>query len=131
MLDTPNALFLSPDGTVLPDSLICSGRLAAELDGQPCPYAVQGRMPGLEPLREDTDTYSVDKGRPGDLCPTCAKHQLGSLRHWQGHHGQQFPEELLSLRLFKCRQWFWLVVPGLHDACPAELAAGDCQATEC
>jgi hypothetical protein len=36
--------------------------------------------------------------------------------HWQGHGQQTFPEELLPLRLFKCRMWLWLVIPGLYDA---------------
>ena len=37
--------------------------------------------------------------------PPCAKQQLTNLGHWQGHNRQTFPEELLTLRLFKCRMW--------------------------
>ncbi|MEA5527653.1 hypothetical protein [Nodularia spumigena] len=47
--------------------------------------------------------------------PTCAKQQLAHLGHWEGYRKQTFPEELRSLRLFKCRMWFWLVIPGLYD----------------
>lgn len=115
------ALFLGPDGVVLPDNLVCSGQLVADLDGRPCPYAVEGRIPDPQPLDAQAPTYSVDKGAPGDLCPPCAKQSLGSLAHWQDHGGQQFPEHLLPLRLFKCRQWLWLVVPRLRDAAPAVL----------
>ncbi len=113
-----HALFLSSDGTLYPDSLICSGALPAELNGQPCPYAQAGRFPDLIVLDAGASNYSQDQGQPGDWCPPCAKQQLGHLGHWQSHNGQIFPEELLSLRLFKCRLWFWLVVPGLNDAKP-------------
>jgi hypothetical protein len=119
----PKALFLRPDGVVLPDNLVCSGLLVADLGGRPCPYAVDGRIPDPEPLDAQAPTYSVDKGAPGDLCPPCVKQKLGSLAHWQGHRGQQFPEHLLSLRLFKCRMWLWLVVAGLREDTPAVLAS--------
>ncbi len=120
--DKPKAVFLSPDGNVYPDTLICSGILPAELKGKPCPYSQAGRFPELLPLNPDDPNYSIDKGQPGDLCPPCAKQNLASVRDWQGHDGKQkFPQELLSLRLFKCRMWFWLVVLGLHDAEPTGL----------
>ncbi|BAU42514.1 hypothetical protein O77CONTIG1_02335 [Leptolyngbya sp. O-77] len=117
----PKALFLSPDGKIYPDTLICSGMITAELNGKPCPYAQNGQLPDLVPLDENEPAYSPDKGKPGDLCPPCAKQQLANLGHWQGHGQQTFPEELLPLRLFKCRMWLWLVVPGLHDAEPTKL----------
>ncbi len=62
------------------------------------------------------------RGQPGDLCPPCAKQNLSSLGHWQGHGGQTYPEALLPLRLFKCRQWLWLVIPGLYEADPTQIA---------
>src|SRR5947209_6445408 len=113
--EEPRALFLSPDGNLYPDSLICSGILPPELNGKPCPFSQDGRIP--LPLQLDIETagYSEDKGQPGDFCPPCAKQQLRNLGHWQGHRKQKFPEHLLDLRLFKCRQWFWLVIPGLTD----------------
>lgn len=73
------------------------------------------------PLDPADPTYTVDKGQPGDLCPPCAKQQLANLGHWEGHRGQKFPEELKPLRLFKCRQWFWLVIPGLHHDAPSNI----------
>lgn len=117
----PKALFLSPDGNIYPDTMICSGLLPAELGGQPCPYSDQGRLPDPIPLCQGSPAYTIDKGRPGDLCPPCAKQQLGPLEHWQGHRQQTFPEDLLPLRLFKCRQWLWLVIPGLRDDLPTRL----------
>lgn len=115
------ALFLCFDGVILPDDLVCSGQLVADLGGQPCPYAVDGRIPDPKPLDAQAQTYSIDKGAPGDLCPPCAKQKLGSLEHWQGHGRQQFPEHLLPLRLFKCRMWLWLVVPGLREDAPTAI----------
>jgi hypothetical protein len=113
---TPRALFIGSDGAIYPDTLMCSGIVPAELEGHACPFSEHGRMPRPQPLDANDPTYSIDQGQPGDLCPPCAKQQLANLGHWQGHNGQQFPAALLPLRLFKCRMWFWLVVPGLrHD----------------
>ncbi len=117
----PKAIFLSPDGVLLPDHLVCSGQLVPDLEGKPCVYAIDGWMPDPRPLVASDPLYSVDKGAPGDLCPPCAKQKLGALRHWQGHAGQRFPEALLDARLFKCRMWFWLVVPGLSEAAPSSI----------
>ncbi len=74
----------------------------------------------VRPLDQSDASYSIAKGQPGDLCPPCAKQQLGSLGHWQGHGGAHFPAELLPLRLFKCCMWLWLVVPGLRDDEPQQ-----------
>jgi hypothetical protein len=117
----PEALFLSPDGNIYPDSMICSGTLVAELGGKPCPFSQSGHIPDPLPLNADDPDYTIDKGRPGALCPPCVKQQLAHLGHWQGHGKQSFPQELLPLRLFKCRQWFWLVVPGLRHADPSRI----------
>lgn len=117
----PKALFLSPDGNIYPDTMICSGIIPAELGGQPCPYSQSGCFPEITHLNPDDPSYSIDKGQPGDLCPGCAKQQLANLGHWQSHGNQKFPQELLSLRLFKCRMWLWFVVPGLHDANPTKI----------
>ena len=123
--DEARALFLSPDGNVYPDSLICSGILPAELGGKPCPFSQAGRIPEPHPLDAADPSYTVDKGQQGDLCPPCAKQQLVHLGHWHGHGNQQFPEHLSQLRLFKCRQWFWLVIPGLLHAEPTVLQHDD------
>ena len=117
----PKAFFLSPDGKIYPDTFICSGMLSAELNGKPRPYAQNGRLPDPVPLDENDPGYNPDKGKHGDLCPPCAKQKLAHLGHWQGHDQQAFPKELLTLRLFKCRMWLWLVIPGLYDADPTKL----------
>ena len=62
-----------PDGNVYPDTLICSGVIPSELGGKPCPYSQAGRMPDVIPLDPAAGNYTIDKGRPGDLCPPCAK----------------------------------------------------------
>jgi hypothetical protein len=82
-------------------------------------------MPDAVPLDSTEGSYTKDKGQPGDLCPPCAKSQHASLQLWQAPGKQQFPAELLPLRLFKCRQWFWLVVPGLYDDEPTRLRSDD------
>jgi hypothetical protein len=117
-----NPQFIGADGKIYPSELMCSGLIPGELTGD-CPYSNQGKFPGLIKLSSQDPNYSVDKGNPDDWCPVCAKHQLGSLDHWQGHHGQIFPDELLPLRLFKCRLWFWLVIPGLCNSNPSELSS--------
>ena len=97
------ALFLANNGEISTD--LCST----------CDYYKE--MPPLVRLEEQ----SMDKGKPGDLCPRCAKSQLGSLEQWQGHNNVFFPDYLLGLRLFKCRMWYWLVIPGLYDSTPDRL----------
>ncbi len=121
MNNKPKALFLGSDGNIYPDHQICSGMIPAELNGKPCIYAQEGCIPEPQPLNAEDEYYSVDKGKPGDLCPPCAKHNLSNLGHWQGHGKQTFPEELLPLRLFKCRMWFWLVIPGLYEDDPTQI----------
>src|SRR5262245_29944389 len=116
---TARALFIAPDGNLYPDYLVCSVKLLIDMGGQPCPFSQHGRLPQPEPLDPNSSTYSLDKGKPGDLCPPCAKQQLANLGHWDGHRGQQFPDELKPLRLFKCNQWLWLVVIGLYQDSPA------------
>lgn len=117
----PKALFLSPDGKIYPDTLVCSGMISAELNGKPCPYAQNGRLTDLVPLDENDPSYTPDKGKPGDLCPPCVKQQLAIWGTGRGMVNRLYLEELLPLRLFKCRMWLWLVIPGLHDAEPTKL----------
>ncbi|MCL4296274.1 MAG: hypothetical protein KJ077_11120 [Anaerolineae bacterium] len=85
-----------------------------------CPYCDYHRPDGFPGLRRVT-AEDTDKGQPGDLVPACAKSNLSAVAHWQGHHGLYYPNELNPLRLFKCRHWFWIVVPGLRDDCPQHL----------
>ena len=117
----PKAFFISPDGNIYPDQLICSGLIPVELKGKECPYSKNGRIPKPVPLKEDWPDYSIDKGNPGDLCPPCAKQQLSSLGHWESNSTKHFPDHLLPLRLFKCRQWFWFVIPELLNEQPNKL----------
>jgi hypothetical protein len=115
------ALFIGFDKEIYPDNLICSGAVPSELNGQSCEYSNAGRTPEPLPLDPASENYSIDKGKPGDLCPPCVLQQVSSLQHWQGYKGKNYPEELLPLRLFKCRKGFWLVIPGLLDNEPQKL----------
>jgi len=108
-------LFLSGDGNVLQEMVVCSGLFPLELGSKPCPYSNEGKFPGVITLQEGD---SIDKGKPGNLCPACAKQSIGSVEHWRGHQGTSYPKELEPLRLFKCKMWFWMVVEGLEDANP-------------
>jgi hypothetical protein len=82
-------------------------------------------MPEATTLLPDAADYDPDRGEPGDLCPPCAVHHIGALETWDGHTRYFVPEALLPLRLFKCRQEFWLVVLGLHDDSPRRLVTRD------
>lgn len=72
------ALFLSPDGNIYADYLICSGIIPAELHKKACPFALNGRVLDPHPLEADADDYTIDKGKPGDFCPPlpCSSAQL-------------------------------------------------------
>ncbi|HAA33621.1 MAG TPA: hypothetical protein DCE56_45205 [Cyanobacteria bacterium UBA8553] len=52
----PKALFLSPDGNIYPDILICSGILPTELNGKHCLYSQTGSFPEPLPLAEFSST---------------------------------------------------------------------------
>lgn len=119
--ESVKALFIAPDGGTYPDYLVCSGRLLLETNGHSCPYSQNGRVPDAKPLNASDANYSIDKGKPGDLCPPCVKQQLASLEHWETHRGITYPEELKRLRLFKCNQWLWLVIIGLYDDKPTQI----------
>ena len=102
------ALFITGknNNIYLPDYVVCQG----------CPYADKNRMPDVMPLDSTATDYSIDKGQHGDLCPPCAKQNLSSLGHWtiNGEYSRH--------RLFKCRQWIWLIVPGLLEDKPGVIS---------
>jgi hypothetical protein len=56
-----------------------------------------------------------ERGHLGDLAPPCAIQALGSLRAFLGARSAGSDAGLLSLRVFKCRMMYLLVVPGLRD----------------
>lgn len=118
---SPRALFISADGMLYSDSLICSGLLPAKLGGKPCPFAQDKHMPPPRPLDPSDPAYHPAQGRPGELCPPCAVLHLGALDDWEEHERLHLPDDVLPLRLFQCRQAFWLVVPGLYNDTPTRL----------
>jgi hypothetical protein len=121
----PRALFLSNDGSLYSDSLICSGLLPSKFGGKPCPHAQNKQLPDLQPLSEEETNADTRKGNSGDLCPPCALLHLGALGNWEGHNRYFIPEELLPLRLFFCKQEYWFVVNGLTNDAPQHIQHDD------
>jgi hypothetical protein len=115
MGEKPRALFLFPDGTLLRDDLICSGLFPSHLNGKPCPFADEEKMPNPRPLDEVKVSKHPNLGCVGDLVPPCIVGHLGPLQAWRRREGTRYPSDLGSLRLYKCRQMFLLVVPGLAE----------------
>jgi hypothetical protein len=109
----PRALFLFSEGLFLRDDLICSGLFPSYLDGKPCPFADGGRMPQPQPLDEVKVSMNPKLGRIGDLTPPCVIERLGPLREWLRGEDVRYPSDLGLLELYKCRQMFLVVVPGL------------------
>jgi len=65
-VNTPSkALFLSPNGKIYPDTLICSGMISVELNGKPCPYSQNGCLPALYRSTKPTPTTALIKGSLG------------------------------------------------------------------
>jgi hypothetical protein len=116
--EKPRALFLFPDGKFLGDDLVCSGIYPSHLGGKPCPFAEEGKMPKPRPLDEMRAQLHPELGQVGDSVPPCAVGQLGPLWAWRRNGGVRYPSDLDQLRLFKCRQMFLLVVPGLDRENP-------------
>ncbi|TET85419.1 MAG: hypothetical protein E3J37_01975 [Anaerolineales bacterium] len=110
--DKPQALFLFPDGKLLSDDLVCSGISPSGLEGKPCPFSEGGRMPRPQPIDEASKPRL---GQSGELVPPCAVEYFGSLDAWQSAGEVRYPEALGSLKVYKCRQMFLLVVPGLRE----------------
>jgi len=110
--DKPRALFLFPDGKLLGDNLVCSGISPSGLEGKYCPFSEGGRMPRPKPIDEAS---KLKLSQFGELAPPCAIEYLGSLEAWQRAGEVRYPKELGSLKVYKCRQMFLLVVPGLRE----------------
>jgi hypothetical protein len=117
----PRALFLSPQGKIFSDRFVCSGDLPSSLGGQPCLFSDNGRIPSPRPLDELMTKMHPTLGRVGDLAPPCVIEQLGTVEAWMEAHNVHYPDVIKPLRLFKCRQMFLLVVPGLKDISPQEI----------
>lgn len=81
-----------------------------------------GRMPLPVILDKLGARRDPGRGEPGDRIPPCAVQRLGHLSDWREPTGVEYPADLGPLWLFKCRQMFLLVVPGLGDvmSAPAE-----------
>lgn len=111
----PRALFLLKDGTFLGDDQICSGNYPTRLQGEACPFSVDGRMPSPVRIDEVAQHRAPGLGEEGDWAPPCCLEHLGPLKGWRQARRFSIPKAFEGLRLFKCRQMFFLVVPGLMD----------------
>lgn len=121
----PRALFLFPDSTPERDDRICSGQRPLLLEGNPCPFSQNGRIPHPLKVKEMYEDETRFPGLPDDLAPPCAINQLGMLAAWEEKLEGANDPSLRSLRLLKCRQMFLFVIPGLRDASPDRLNAFD------
>jgi hypothetical protein len=73
-------------------------------------------MPTPIPLDEVAVRRTPKLGKMGEWAPPCCIEQLGALGEWEPAERASLPASLEELRLFKCRQMFVLVVPGLVDS---------------
>ena len=87
----PRALFPAYDGSVYPDTLICSGILPAELGGKPCPFSENGRLPLPRPLDPSDPSYSIDKGKPAIFARPAPSSSLVALAIGRGMALNNFP----------------------------------------
>lgn len=115
----PRALFLVGEGKLVPDHLVCSGVFPSHLAGKRCPFSEAGRMPEVAAVSENLASIE-GLNRAGELAPPCAIRVLGKLQTWQGEHSS-YSVNMRNLRLFKCKQMFLLVIPGLTDQHPSKL----------
>lgn len=112
----PRALFLLHNGALVGDAAICSGAYPTRLQGERCPLSDAGRMPPPVRLDEVAVRRTPNLGSVGEWAPPCCIEQLGALRAWRPAEHPTHPVSIEGLRLFKCRQMFMLVVPGLMDS---------------
>ncbi|OGO08373.1 MAG: hypothetical protein A2Z66_11970 [Chloroflexi bacterium RBG_13_66_10] len=119
----PRALFLSDEGRVLPDTLVCSGVLPGREPSGICPFSEAGRMPLPQQIGAEAHRSGPERGNLGDLAPPCALQALGDLTSFMGARSPAFPPDLQPLRVFKCRLMYLLVVPGLRDDRAGEVPA--------
>ena len=112
--DNPRAIFLSSDGEWLPDNVVCSGLKFPELRGRACIHSDAGRFPLPQRLGESDSTISPEKNSNNGLTPPCAIMQLGRLEDWRNVVGE-YPRDMHGLLVFKCKQMFLFVIPGLRE----------------
>ncbi len=109
----PRALFLFPDRQAESDTDVCSGSFPSHLEGKPCPFSDHGRLP--DPRMEFPGLTSEDIRRLEliEIAPACVIQDLGALKTWQGRMRLQYTQVIEDWHLFKCRQMFLLVIPGI------------------
>lgn len=112
--DIPRALFLSRDSRLVPDRRVCSGELDSRLGGRPCPYSDRGRFPigprGFQGPALPASQFALIP----DRLPVCLDRPMGKLGDWL----QAAPSDsgVAQLQVFRCRQMFLLVIPGLSES---------------
>jgi hypothetical protein len=72
-------------------------------------------MPSPVRIDEVAQRRAPGLGEVGDWAPPCCLEQLGPVKEWRLARRFSIPESFKDFRLFKCRQMFFLVVPGLMD----------------
>jgi len=106
----PRALFLFQDSDPEPDYRVCSGHIPSHLEGQPCPFSDEGRMPALQDF--PVICSYAPNGEPSSLraASTCGLQFLGALEGWTKNRTLLFPKEFGEHDLYKCRQMFLLIL---------------------
>jgi hypothetical protein len=106
----PRALFLFEDGQFVREDEVCSGQFPSNLQGKPCPFSEEGRMPDLVPLDEQVQ-LSKSELEPGEeFVPACTLQRLGVLKGWLSVIWGRVPAKYQAQQLYKCRQMFLFVL---------------------
>jgi hypothetical protein len=109
--DIPRALFLSRDSQLVHDERVCSGDLPSRLEGKACPWADRGRFPAGSGRPQSLMSASEASKASDAVLPARLDKPMGRLGDWldlaSGESG------VAVLQVFRCRQMFLLVVPGV------------------
>jgi hypothetical protein len=108
----PRALFIFKDGSLLREDEVCSGEFPSSLEGKPCPFSDEGRMPDFVSPDEQIAISNPELRSMEEFIPACTLQRLGTLGSWPGVLQERVPERYQALSLYKCRQMFlFLILP--------------------
>ena len=109
----PRALFLFPDRPAESDAEVCSGAFPSHLEGKACPFSDAGRFPLFAGSSDNSEGVSALTPRAFDMLLACIIQNLGPVKAWRAQALLKYPKRIEDCLLFKCRQMFLLVIPGI------------------